>query len=187
MGFENEVEQSIGRPCRQMNGRSSGHCDLTSSIVPWGTSCHRETIHGYGVDVARGLVLLFGIGTRALPSWGSRTRRNDLLGGLTVDWRQVQADIRTHLIHRPARDIIPPRGGVRAFSYSMLCGCHAAKASSRVQRNVVPSIQMRCMTTANRRASATIAFFMPRRLAICIAQALSQDHLFECNMLWAAS
>jgi len=146
-----------------------------------------QTIHGYGVDVARGLVLLFGIGTRALPSWGSRTRRNDLLGGLTVDWRQVQADIRTHLIHRPARDIIPPRGGVRAFSYSMLCGCHAAKASSRVQRNVVPSIQMRCMTTANRRASATIAFFMPRRLAICIAQALSQDHLFECNMLWAAS
>jgi len=34
MGFENEMEQSIGRPCRQMNGRSSGHCDLTSSIVP---------------------------------------------------------------------------------------------------------------------------------------------------------
>src|SRR5258705_12455641 len=34
------------------------------------------------VDVARGLVLLFGIGTRALPSWDSRTRRNNLLGGL---------------------------------------------------------------------------------------------------------
>jgi hypothetical protein len=29
------------------------------------------------------------------------------------------------------------------------------------------------------RARATIAFFIPRRLAICIAQALSQDHLFE--------
>ena len=38
MGFENEVEQSIGRPCRQTNGRSSGHCELTSSIVPRGTS-----------------------------------------------------------------------------------------------------------------------------------------------------
>jgi hypothetical protein len=34
------------------------------------------------------------------------------------------------------------------------------------------------MITANRRASATIAFFIPRRLAICIAQALSQDHFF---------
>jgi MT-A70 len=41
----------------------------------------------------------------------------------------------------------------------------------------VPSTQMRCMITASRRASATIAFFIPRCLAIFIAQALSQDHL----------
>jgi hypothetical protein len=34
---------------------------------------------------------------------------------------------------------------------------------------------MRCMITAKRRARATIAFLIPRRLAICIAQALSQD------------
>jgi len=34
---------------------------------------------------------------------------------------------------------------------------------------------MRCMITANRRASATMAFFIPRCLAIFIAQALSQD------------
>ena len=33
---------------------------------------------------------------------------------------------------------------------------------------------MRCMITANRRARATIAFFIPRRLAICMAQALSR-------------
>jgi hypothetical protein len=51
----------------------------------------------------------------------------------------------------------------------------------------VPSTQMRCMMTANRRAKATIAFFIPRRLAICIAQALSQDHFFERSMLCAAS
>src|ERR1043166_2265392 len=31
--------------------------------------------------------------------------------------RQVQADMRTHLIHRPARDIIPPLGGARVSSY----------------------------------------------------------------------
>jgi hypothetical protein len=49
MGFEDEAEQSIGRPYRQTNG--------------------------------------------------------------------VQADKRTHLIHRPARDIIPPRSGARVFSY----------------------------------------------------------------------
>src|SRR5678815_3681102 len=31
---------------------------------------------------------------------------------LPADERQVQATERTHLIHRPARDIIPPQGGV---------------------------------------------------------------------------
>jgi hypothetical protein len=31
--------------------------------------------------------------------------------------RQEQADIRTHLIHRPARDIFPLLGGSRVFSY----------------------------------------------------------------------
>jgi hypothetical protein len=43
------------------------------------------------------------------------------------------------------------------------------------------------MITGNRRVTVTIAFLIPRRLAICIAQALSQDHFFECNMLWAVS
>ena len=40
---------------------------------------------------------------------------------------------------------------------------------------------MRCMITANRRASATMAFFIPRCLAIFIAQALSHDHFVERN------
>ena len=48
-------------------------------------------------------------------------------------------------------------------------------ATSLVHRNAVPPTQMRCMITASRRASATIAFFIPRCLAIFIAQALSQD------------
>ncbi len=43
-----------------------------------------QTIHHCSVDVAHGLVLLFGIGTKALPSWDSRTRRNNLLVGLAV-------------------------------------------------------------------------------------------------------
>src|SRR5207248_8252667 len=41
MGFEDEVEQSFGRPCRQCDGRSKQTYDLTSSIVPRGTSFHR--------------------------------------------------------------------------------------------------------------------------------------------------
>ena len=43
-----------------------------------------QTIHHFSVDVARGLVLLFGIGTKALPVWDSKTRRNNLWVGLAV-------------------------------------------------------------------------------------------------------
>jgi len=43
-----------------------------------------QATHHYNVDVAHGLVLLFGIGTRALPSWDSKTRRNNLSVGLAV-------------------------------------------------------------------------------------------------------
>jgi len=41
-------------------------------------------MHHSGVDVAHGLVLLFGLGARALPSWDSRTRRNNLSVGLAI-------------------------------------------------------------------------------------------------------
>src|SRR6516162_1390130 len=41
MGFEDEVEQSFGRPCRQCDGRFKRTYELTSSIVPRGTSFHR--------------------------------------------------------------------------------------------------------------------------------------------------
>src|SRR5262249_5569972 len=41
MGFEDEVEQSFGRPCRQCDCRFKRTYELTSSIVPRGTSFHR--------------------------------------------------------------------------------------------------------------------------------------------------
>jgi len=52
-------------------------------------------------------------------SMGFENEGNNLWVGLTVKGRQVQADMRSHLIHRPARDIIPPRGGARVFSYRL--------------------------------------------------------------------
>ena len=73
------------------------------------------------------------------------------------------------------------------LSHLILHGSQAT-GSSLVHRNSVPSTHMRCMITANRRASATIAFFITRCLAIYIAQALSQDHFaVRTSMLWAAS
>ena len=112
MGFEDEVERSKWRTCRQSNGRSKRTCELTSSIVPQGTS--------------------------STTRWYSSFLLSNLI----------------------------------------LHGSHAV-TTSLVQRNSVPSTQMRCIITANRRAKATIAFFIPRRLAISIAQALTHDHFFE--------
>src|SRR5262245_23312698 len=57
--------------------------DVRFSNRPFGVK-RFQTVHCCGVDVARGLVLLSGIGTKALPSWDSRTRRNNLLDGLAV-------------------------------------------------------------------------------------------------------
>ena len=44
-----------------------------------------QTIHHYSVDVARGLALLFGIGTEALPAWDSKTRWSNLEAALPSD------------------------------------------------------------------------------------------------------
>src|SRR5258707_5448841 len=124
-----------------------------------------QTIHHYSVDVAHGLVLLFGIGTRgpSIMGFEDEVEQSSLIGhsgssafrlstttvsmsptgscfssesapgpfhhgvrrrggaissaALPSDERQVQADMRTHLIDRPARDIIPPVGGAQVSSY----------------------------------------------------------------------
>ena len=104
---------------------------------------------------------------------------------LPLNERQVQADI-ANSPHPSSREGHHSTAGWSSsflLSDVILHGFHDATASSRVQRNSVPSTHMRCMITASRRARATIAFLIPRRLAICIAQALSQDHFFERSML----
>ncbi len=45
MGFEDDVEQSLPRPCRQMDDGSKRTCELTSSTVPRGTPFHRLLSH----------------------------------------------------------------------------------------------------------------------------------------------
>ena len=143
-----------------------------------------QTIHQCGVDVARGLVLLFGIGTGPFHH-GVRGR------GGTISWATLPSEDGRSKRTCELTSSIVPRG--TSFHCSVELGFlsglilndfhAAATACSRVHRNSVPSTQMRCMITASRRARATIAFFIPRRLAICMAQALSQDHFFECIML----
>ena len=148
-----------------------------------------QTIHHHSVDVARRLVLLFGISTTALPSWVSRTRWTNLKNGLAVRLTVGPSRL-TDSSHPSSREghLSTVRWSSSfLLSYLILDSPHAT-ANSRAQRNSVPSTHMRCMITANRRASATIAFFIPRCLAIFIAQALSHDHFAErSSMTWAAS
>src|SRR3974390_2649 len=54
-----------------------------SLVGRFGSSAFRLSTNALLI-FACGIVLLFGIGTDALPSWGSRTRWNDLLRGLAV-------------------------------------------------------------------------------------------------------
>src|SRR6266699_4352522 len=59
-------------------------CLLQRTAGPYIGVKHFQTLRRCGVDVTHGLVLLFGICTRAFPSWDSKTRWNNLMGGLAV-------------------------------------------------------------------------------------------------------
>jgi hypothetical protein len=152
---------------------------MSASLIGRSGSSAFQAIHDCSVDVAHGLALLFGIGTRALPSWDSTTRWNNLSGGLAVR-KTAGPSGHTNSPHPSSREghHSTARWSSSFLLLDLMHVCHA-DATSRVQWNSVPSTHMRCMTTASRRASATIAFFIPRCLAIFIAQALSQDHFAE--------
>src|SRR5436190_2252003 len=161
----------LGRAASKLLGRVLPNAHSMSVIGrfsnrPVGVK-HFQAIHLCSVDVAHGLVLLFGIGTKALPSWDSKTRWNNLYRGLAVK-RTAGPSGHTNSPHPSSREGHHSKARWSSsflLSHLILHGCHAA-AVSLVHRNSVPSTQMRCRITANRRASATIAFFSPRRLAI---------------------
>ena len=76
---------------------------MSASLIGRLGSSAFQTIHHSGVDVAHGLALLFGIGTTALPSWGSGTRRNNLYRGLAMRRTVGPADI-TNSPHPSSRE-----------------------------------------------------------------------------------
>src|ERR1035437_9074178 len=184
-------------PTGNLGRRSVDVANVASLIGRLGSSAFKpsattfQPIHYCSVDVAHGLALLFGIGTKALPLWDSRTRWNNLWVGLSV---RRTAGPSGHA-NSPHPSSLEGHHSTARWSSSFLLlhlilhGFHAAAAAcSRVQWNSVPSTHRRCMITASRRARPTIAFFIPRRLAICIAQALSHDHFaVRSSMTWAAS
>jgi len=70
---------------------------------PVGVKHFQAMHHHCSVDVAHGLVLLFGIGTRALPSWDSKTRWNNLCHGLyrqTSDRSKRKCELTSSIVPR---------------------------------------------------------------------------------------
>src|SRR5262249_34802615 len=162
------VQHSRTRKDRCGSIASAGRCPLHVRFSNRPIEVKRfQTTHRRGVDVSHGLVLLFGIGTKALPSWDSRTKWNNLCHGLTVIVTAGPSGhaISPHPSSREGHHSTARWSSIFLLSDLILGGCHAAAvACSRVHRNSVPSTHMRCMITASRRANATIAFFIPRRL-----------------------
>src|SRR6202795_1308188 len=76
--------------------------------------------------------------------YGIRRRGGTIFGAALPSYRQwVQADIRTHLIHRPARDIIPPLGGTRVSSY-----CNSLRRPHRCARRRAAAGEVGCVVRA---------------------------------------
>ena len=122
-----------------------------------------QTIHHYSVDVAHGLVLLFGIGTRGPSIMGFETRWNNLsgpLGGARVSFYWINA----------AR-----------FS---CCCCGLFSGPAELGALNPYAVHNHGQPTRQRHDRLLIL----RCLAIFIAHALSQDHFAtRTSMLWAAS
>ena len=59
-----------------------------------------QAVHLFCVDVAHGLVLLSGIGTKALPSWDSRTKWNNLNRGLAIGRSKRTCELTSSVVPR---------------------------------------------------------------------------------------
>src|SRR5664280_3819153 len=126
VGREWDLDGVIGRPA----DIPTPTMDVRFSNRPFRVK-HFQTIHHCSVDVARGLALLFGLGTKALPSWDSRTRWNNLLGGLTVSVTAGPSGL-TNSPHPSSREGHHPTAGWSSsflLSHLILNGSHAAAAS----------------------------------------------------------
>src|ERR1700682_1054646 len=162
----------------------TGRNKPTSLFGRWWSSAFRLTTP---IFVARGPALLFGI-SRWLSQHGiSRKRRNNLTRVLIAVERSTQ-ESKANSSHPSSREGHRCAGLWFCRSDSLAFVAQIVGAISLVQRNSVPSLHMRCIITASRRASATMAFFCPRRLGMFIAHAFSHDHFCtRVSMTCAAS
>src|SRR5215813_6268849 len=81
-------------------------------------------------------------------------------------------------VHAKHRAILPPPSSRQGRLFPLCRGNPVTSYADFLvdQLNSVPSIHMRCRMTASLRATATLAFRRPLRLASLMPQALSADH-----------
>jgi hypothetical protein len=68
------------------------------------------------------LLLLFGIGSLAFPSWDQKNEAVQSDSRPNRRNGRYESSKRTHLIHRPAKDIVPPVSGISKLYF---IGCDA--------------------------------------------------------------
>src|SRR6478752_4819151 len=109
--------------------------DRSASLIGrLGSSAFRLSTNS-SVDVAHGLSLLFGLGTKALPSWDSKTRWNNLWRDLAVEVTAGSSG-HTNSPHPSSREGHHSTVGWISGFDLILYSCHAA-ATSLVHRKSV--------------------------------------------------
>ena len=133
---------------------------------------HFQAIHCFSVNVAHGLVLLFGISTKAVPSWDPRTRRNNLSGGLAVSQTAGPSD-QANSPHPSSREgHLSTAGWNSIFLLSDLIGCLFNRTGPRLGQAYPCLINRRSVvlraprganfgSAAAERTAQRIVLFMP--------------------------
>src|SRR3984885_2534779 len=121
---------------------------LVPSLIGRFWSSAFRPIHHCGVDITRGLALLFGIGTAALPVWDSKKRWNNLLIGLALERGQSKGpdELTSSIVPRgtSSHRLVEPECSPIAYDRKFSCR-HDLPSPA----DLLPSIQMRGMITAS--------------------------------------
>src|SRR5262245_14124861 len=116
------------------------------------------------VDVARGLVLLYGIGTSALPSWDPRMAWSNLMGGLAGSGSAGPSG-HANSPHPSSREGHHSTAGWSSsfLLLRLVLGSSHAATASLVQRKSVPSTQV----ARDPRYPASVATIAPAASRSC--------------------
>lgn len=126
-------------------------------------------------------MLLYGVG---VSSRHLMVSDEEQVANLTTrsHWGVLRRQLRSDLIHRPGDGTsLRERSGVSTRPenlFSLLLSSQAAARTAGLAfsaTNLVPSTHIRWRTTASLRANATLAFFIPARLASLVAQLFSDE------------